>query len=234
MTHAGEGTGERRIRRSASRRSVWGRARGVVQRLVGRQRPNPLELLSAQADVTARGLHAFATWARSGTDADAQVVRDLEHEADRARDALLRTLLETLSVPIDPEDLYLISERLDAVMNLAKNTVRESQVFECAPDEFVTAIADAALKSVECLGAGLRSLHGNRAHAERRADEAIKAANSIEFHYRRAVRDALDKAGNDDIAATLVRLELYRRSAAIGTALQRVAHRAWFTVLKER
>ena len=37
------------------------------------------------------------------------------------------------TTPVDAEDLYVMSERLDAVLNGAKDTVRESEVMAIPP-----------------------------------------------------------------------------------------------------
>ena len=43
--------------------------------------------------------------------------------------------------PIDAEDLYVMSERLDAVLNGAKDAVREAEVMAVEPDQAVAAMA---------------------------------------------------------------------------------------------
>ena len=78
--------------------------------------PDVLGLLDEQAQVTVAGMRAFASWS-SGGDHDAQEVRDCEHRADDARRALAEALRTVLVCPLEPEDVYTMSERLDVVVN---------------------------------------------------------------------------------------------------------------------
>ena len=43
---------------------------------------------------------------------------------------MLVELRAAFSTPLDPEDIYELSERLDEVLNGAKNTVRESEIMK--------------------------------------------------------------------------------------------------------
>ena len=47
---------------------------------------------------------------------------------------MLKELRAAFSTPLDPEDIYELSERLDEVLNGAKNAVRESEVMKIDPD----------------------------------------------------------------------------------------------------
>ena len=101
------------------------------------ENPDVLGLLNRQATVTLGGMEAFAIWSRGGADDAAQAVRDAERTADDVRRELLRALSKALTTPVDQEDLYWLSERLDTVINGAKNIVRESEVLGVKPDEIL-------------------------------------------------------------------------------------------------
>src|SRR5262249_17057937 len=96
--------------------------------------PDIVGLLTRQAAVTADGLAALARWSETGADADSQAVRDAEHEADDLRQELLQTLTTALSTPIDQEDAYALSERIDEVIDSAKDVVRLAGALEWKPD----------------------------------------------------------------------------------------------------
>jgi uncharacterized protein Yka (UPF0111/DUF47 family) len=104
------------------------------------ERPDVLGMLRHQAAVTCEGMVALVAWANAEPDA-AQRVRDLEHQADHAKRELRLALTNAFITPIDAEDLYVMSERLDAVLNGAKDTVRESEVMGIPPDQAVAAMA---------------------------------------------------------------------------------------------
>lgn len=102
--------------------------------------PDVLATLGAQADVTVRGLTAFGAWAGGARDQQA-VVRESEHEADRLRRTLQSQLRRAFSTPMDQEDLYSLSELLDAALNSAKNIVREAEVLAIDPDQQMADLA---------------------------------------------------------------------------------------------
>ncbi len=114
------------------------------------EQPDLFGMLRRQVAVTIEGLDALVAWA-GGEGEAAGRVREAEHRADDERRALRQALTDTLVAPIDPEDLYALSERLDAVMNGAKDTVREAEVMAIEPDEHMQAMA-------RCLAEGVRQL----------------------------------------------------------------------------
>jgi Protein of unknown function DUF47 len=76
------------------------------------------------------GAPPWHSWANAEPDA-AQRVRDLEHQADDTKRELRLALTKAFITPIDAEDIYVMSERLNAVLNGAKDTVRESDRRRC-------------------------------------------------------------------------------------------------------
>lgn len=72
-------------------------------------------------------------------------------QGDLATRAVLTAVRDTFVTPISPVDIYEISERLDAVLNAAKNLVRESELVDMDPDPPMAEMA-------ELVGLGLRDL----------------------------------------------------------------------------
>lgn len=191
--------------------------------------PDVLELLHRQATVTLGGMEAFAIWSRTGADAAAQAVRDAEHTADDVRLELLRALSKALTTPVDQEDLYWLSERLDTVLNRAKNIVRESEVLAVPPDKHAAVMGRHAVEAARLLAAGFEQLGARNAHPGENADAAVKAARRIE----RAYRHALAGLPADADPKTLITMrELYRGYDQIAEAVVMVATRIWYAVLK--
>ena len=101
--------------------------------------------------VTIEGLEAFVAWSASGGVGDADRVRALEHEADDRKRDVRAALTESFTTPLDAEDLYTMSERLDGVMTGAKNAVREAEVMGIPPDDHVCEMAEYLLEGVQRL-----------------------------------------------------------------------------------
>jgi uncharacterized protein len=192
------------------------------------RRPDILALLERHAEVTAEGLAALARWSQSGDAVDAQAVRDAEHDGDDLRHELLQALTMALTTPIDQEDAYALSERIDEVLDSAKDVVRIADALGWHPDRYAVAMAERAAESAARLAdavAGLGEHAGPGEHAER----AIKAARRVEHELLEALA-ALSRDG-DPFERTAA-LELYRAYSRVGQALLRVADRTWYAVLK--
>lgn len=191
--------------------------------------PDLLGLLAQQGEVTIRGMDALAAWAKGDLDQGA-TVRQVEHLADAASREVLKALKDAFVTPISPEDIYEISERLDAVLNAAKNLVRESELLAMGPDPAMAEMADLAALGVRHLVAGIPSLASDPDRATTCADASIRQQRSIEHVYRRAMSALLDM---EDLREVTGRRELYRRCARMADRMEEVAHRVWYAVVKE-
>ena len=190
--------------------------------------PDVIGLLLRQTDVTIHGLDAFAAWS-AGDESGAQTVRDAEHEADDVRRELHRALRQAFSTPIDAEDLYALSERLDSVLNGAKNVVRESEVMRMPPDAPLASMAAELAGAVEHLRDAFSALTTDADAATDAADAAIRGEREMERIYRRAMSDLLEV---DELREVIGRRELYRRYARLGDELVSVAERVWYALVK--
>jgi uncharacterized protein Yka (UPF0111/DUF47 family) len=198
------------------------------------ENPDVLGMLCRQAAVTCEGMVALVDWANAEPDA-AQRVRDLEHQADDAKRELRLALTNAFITPIDAEDLYVMSERLDAVLNGAKDTVRESEVMGIPPDEAVAAMAGLLAGGAEHLATaferlGLARRSKDNPSPTEAADAAVKSQRRLERIYREAA-SALLKV--DDLREVMGRRELYRRFSRISEILIQAADRVWYATVKE-
>ncbi len=191
--------------------------------------PDVLALLRAQTDITLIGLEAFVAWSEGKVE-HAQRLRDAEHRADEARRHLQAELRAAFSTPIDAEDVYILSERLDAVINGAKDAVREAEVMGMDPDPALADMAGRVLEGARHLAAAFDALliDGDRATAE--ADAAIKATRRLERTYRKAMSALL---AEEELRVVIAQRELYRRYARLGAGVEAVAERVWYAVVKE-
>src|SRR5207248_9537487 len=135
--------------------------------------PDLIGLLEAQAAVTVKGMEAFTAWS-AGDVARAGDVRAAEHEADDARRTVQVELRAAFSTPIDPEDIYELSQGLDVVLNAAKNAVREAEVMRITPDHALGEMASQATEGVRHIANALLVLTKGGDAATTEADAAIK------------------------------------------------------------
>jgi uncharacterized protein Yka (UPF0111/DUF47 family) len=190
--------------------------------------PDVLATLREQCAVTVGGLDAFIEWS-SGNGDRGPAVREAEHTADDVRRRLQQELRVAFSVPLDAEDIYTLSERLDTVLNDAKNAVREAEVMNIRPDEHLAAMATSILSGVHHLASAFDVLARDQDRATAAADAAISATREVERRYRIAMSEAMEL---EDVRELFSRRELYRRYARMGDQVVRVADRVWYAVVK--
>lgn len=192
--------------------------------------PDVLGTLREQLAVTLEGLEALRSWA-SGNLSQADVVRDYEHRADVHKREVRELLTTAFTTPLEPEDLLSLSRGIDAIMNGAKDAVREAEVMALAPDEPIAEMAALLVEGMRSLAEALELLEAKATEgATAAADAAIKSERRIERVYRRAMATLLEV---DDLREVMARRELYRRFSRLGDGVVDVAERIWYAVVKE-
>lgn len=167
-----------------------------------------------------------------GDDAAGDRVRVLEHTADDRKRELRDALTRSFAPPLDPEDLFALSQGVDEVLNSAKDTVREAEVMGTSPDKAMTEMIEDLVVGTRALAQAFSTLGegGDTAAATKAADRATKSARAVEHVYRRAMSALL---AIDDIADVTAKRELYRRLVRTSEHVAAVAERVWYAVLKQ-
>jgi uncharacterized protein Yka (UPF0111/DUF47 family) len=191
--------------------------------------PNLLGLLGRQGEITIAAMDALCAWS-DGDRSAAATVHALEHDGDQASREVLAGVKASFVTPISPEDIYEISERLDHILNSAKNLVRESELLGIDPDAPMVEMANLAALGVRDLVLAFPELPEQAERATGYADAAVRQQRAIEHVYRKAMSALLRI---DDVREVTGRRELYRRCVRIGDAIEGVAHRIWYAVVKE-
>ena len=200
--------------------------------------PDVIGMLQQQADITVRGMDAFADWAR-GNIWRADDVRAAEHDCDEIRRSLVDSVSEAFTTPLPPEDLFQLSRDLDKVINGAKNTVREAEAMQVPPDAATADMAVLLAEGVQHIRTAFTALveprgkaaaAAARASATESADAAVKSQRNLERIYRQAAGDLLTVT---DISVVTARREFYRRISSISDDIVSVADRIWYAQVKE-
>ena len=175
-------------------------------------------------------MDAFVAWAE-GDAAAAGRVRELEHVADEQKREVREGLTEAFTRPLEPEDLFELSQGLDGILNRAKNTVREAEVMGAQPDRAIAAMARELAEGVGNLAAAFDGLahHRGEGAATDAADRAIKNQRHLEHAYRTAMSALIDV---EDVREVTAKRELYRRLVRTSDHVALVAERVWYAVLK--
>jgi uncharacterized protein len=200
-----------------------------VRRWFRPKSPDLIGLLVRQGQVTIEGMDAFSAWSK-GDRSQGDIVHRVEHRSVLANREVLTAIKSAFVTPIDPEDIYEISERLDAVLNAAKNLVREAQLLDMDPDAAMAEMADLTTLGVRDLVSAFPHLSSRPDRATDCADAAVQHERDLEDIYRRAMSALLDL---DDLREVTGRRELYRRCSRMGDSIDGVAHRIWYAVVKQ-
>jgi uncharacterized protein Yka (UPF0111/DUF47 family) len=206
------------------------RRRGGWRKFLLPHAPDVLGLLVVQGEVSVRGLDAFERWSHGGGEEQATLVRDARKEGHQTRRELLAALQNALSTPVDQEDLYVISERLDHVLDAARHAVREAEILKWDPDEHAAKMASRLALGTRELLAAFELLHKDGGDAGAKADAASEAVRHVERDYRDAMATILEE---DDLRVVLAAQDLYRRHLVVADAIVGVADRLWYIVLQE-
>lgn len=191
--------------------------------------PNVLSLLVAQGKLTEEGLAHFARWSESGSPRDSAEVHRSRTEAYQARRDLLAALQSALSTPLDQEDLYILSERLDRVLNEAKDTVREAEVLGWSPDSHAKAMGHHLAEGTKALVTAFAMLPHDLNGAGLQADASTSSVRQVEHRYREAMTGLL---GASDVRTVIAAQDLYRRYVRVADHVVAVADRLWYAVLR--
>jgi uncharacterized protein Yka (UPF0111/DUF47 family) len=191
--------------------------------------PDDVGLLVAQGELTVSGMNAFDQWSHVAGEDRALAVRSAQHDAHHARRELLTALQAALSTPVDQEELYVLSERIDRVLTRATDALREAEVLGYAPDSHTASMAERLAEGTRALVSGFGLLRKAREEAGRLADAASDAVHHVERDYREAMAGLL---GADDLRNAIAGQVLYHRYLEVADAIIAVADRLWFVVLR--
>jgi len=188
------------------------------------------DMLIEQSRTTLEGMEALETWITTGAAGRCQVVRDLEHKADDQKFALEKHLAETLITPLDREDIYDLSARLDEVINAAKQTAREIEAFGTRRDDPALAeMAGTLVAGSRNLVHAFENLNLNHQEASKFASLARKSDSKCEKVYRRAMKELFEL---DDTKTIMRTVEVYKTLMAGGNRIDTVGEKLLHVIIK--
>jgi uncharacterized protein Yka (UPF0111/DUF47 family) len=163
------------------------------------------DLLLDQAEKTNAGCHALVKFLEG--DGTPEEISRLEREADDIRRILIDELHQTFITPIDREDIFALSRAIDDVIDHAKNTVKEMEIFEVESNEHLCQMAELLQKGAEQLVGAMRHLKKNPNVAVEYAVRAKRIENRMNDSYLAALKQLF--SGHDPHIMFCLR-EIYR------------------------
>ena len=165
------------------------------------------DLLSRQSAKSIEGLEALANYAENGTRENANLVRNIEREADELRRILIQELDQTFITPIDREDIYQLSRAIDDVVDYANTTVDEMEIYEVKGDSHIQEMVNILRKAARELNDAVKILKDYPKIASEHAVKAKSYENQIEKAYHVALAELFK--GTDTVYMLKMR-EIYR------------------------
>ena len=163
--------------------------------------------LNSHADKVWEGVFCLLKWFETRDHDMANRVRALEHEADDIILVIARELGKVFSTPIDREDIHHMATIMDQIINYAKNTVREMEIFDIAPDNLMQGMTELILSGVSALRDAIQALPGLSSEIRPHIDQAVKSERLVEKLYRKSINELFE---GDDVKEILKRREIYR------------------------
>jgi uncharacterized protein len=163
------------------------------------------DLLLDQAEKTNAGCHALVKFLEG--EGSPEEISRLEREADDIRRILIDELHQTFITPIDREDIFALSGAIDDVIDHAKNTVKEMEIFEVESNEHLCQMAELLEKGAEQLVGAMRHLKKNPNVAVEYAVRAKRIENRMNDNYLAALKQLF--SGHDPRIMFCLR-EIYR------------------------
>ena len=165
------------------------------------------DLLTRQSTKTLEGLEALWAYVESGTRDNANLVRNIEREADELRRILIEELDKTFVTPIDREDLFALSRTIDDVVDYANTTVDEMEIYEVKGDEHIKEMVNVLRKAARELNDAVKILKDYPKIASEHAVKAKAYENAMEKTYHIALAELFK--GTDTVYMLKMR-EIYR------------------------
>ena len=135
-----------------------------------RNEENFYDLLTRQAQMVAKGMRQLSEYCATGSEEIAESVIRTEEEGDMVRRILIDEINKAFITPIDREDLFKLSAKLDEVLDYAKTSVDEIRLFNVKPDAEMAEVTSTLLEMAEHIILAVSNIEKHESIA---SDEAI-------------------------------------------------------------
>ncbi len=178
------------------------------------------KLLAEQVDKVQTGLGAFAEFMDNPTHENRKRVENYEEEADELRRILIDELNRSFVTPIDREDIYALSRDVDDVLDYAKSTVEEMELFKISPNTHIKKMVEALHNASKDINCAIKHIREHPGVCAEHLVRAKKAENFIEHRYREALVELFEEK---DIIKILKTREIYRHLSNAGDRVAEAA-----------
>ena len=170
-----------------------------------------LRMISEQAGHTQRGMEALHAYMKEPSEAQAQLVRAAEKDADEVRRILIDELNRSFVTPIDREDLFSLSRAIDDVLDYADTTVDEMVTLGVQPNPYLIRMVSLLRDATEEINRSVQHLKVRPSVANDHAVRAKALENRVEAVYREAIAALFSGPRDVEHVVEMLKLrEIYR------------------------
>ena len=162
--------------------------------------PDFFGMLEAQTDNLRATVAALVDYLQSGDMALASRINQLVDEGHSLRDSTLSALYSSFITPIDREDVYTLAMAIDHILDYFKNTVREVEVLQVKPNNWMQRMTGELDEGVASLALGLARFRAGHAEQVTHTVQTREAERCVEDLYRDALQNMFQ--GEEDQALT--------------------------------
>lgn len=198
------------------------RIKRLVEALLGRSDEQVVQTVLSQIEAARRGAELARTMAEReiGRAAAHERMGDLEHIGDERRAALVELLSNSLTTPIDREDLFRLSRSIDDVLDTLRDFVREAHIYDVKKMTRLLPLIDWVIEGLDNLAVAVSNVLSDPGAVASSALEAKKQAGAIGRAYQYEIAELFV---SDISAQTFKRRELARRLDIAGLRLSEAA-----------
>lgn len=179
----------------------------IIKRFAAKKDVNFYQLLINQCDKTLEGIKMLREYCITHDEKVGIAVVEIEQQGDLQRRILIDEINNTFITPIEREDLFDLSRTIDDILDYARTTVEEIQIYNIEPNDDIKDMVDILVDMTSSLTIAVHQLESHRNISTEEAIKVKKYENKIEELYRKSLARLFE---NDDIKYILKNREIYR------------------------
>ena len=192
-----------------------------------------IQLLIQQCEATIEGVKLLESGLDRPGEAALEEIRAKEYEADEIRRIIIDELHNTFVTPLDREDIFNLSLRVDEMIDYALTTLEEMVLLKVDADDHLRTMVAFVRQEAEELTMAMHRLNDNPRVAGDHARRAKKLESEVDHLYRVAVADLFTKPKNfKQLMAMLRRREIYRHVSNMSDRADAAANVFGMVVMK--
>ena len=188
------------------------------------------KLLFDQSQKTLEGITILLDYMNTGNDDTGKKVIGLEEEADELRRVLIDCLDKSLVTPMDREDIFRLSGAIDDIIDYARTTVEEMDIYELKPTEALKDMVLIVLEATKSIHNAMKYLKDHKTIAAENAVRAKKLENELETMYRIKLKELVQ---NEDFCFVFKMREVYRHMSNLADKVDIAANAIAHIIVKD-